>query len=97
MILESDFQASLIAEIKNRFIGCFVLKNDPTYIQGFPDLLILYGNKWAALEVKRSENERRQPNQEYYVRILNEMSFARFIYPANKDDILNEIQQSFES
>lgn len=97
MILESDFQASLIADIKNRFIGCFVLKNDPTYIQGFPDLLVLYGNKWAALEVKRSEDERRQPNQDYYVRILNEMSFARFVYPANKEDILNELQQSFES
>lgn len=97
MILESDFQASLIADIKNRFIGCFVLKNDPTYIQGFPDLLVLYGNKWAALEVKRSEDERRQPNQDYYVRILNEMSFARFVYPANKEDILNELQQAFES
>lgn len=97
MILESDFQASLIVDIKNRFIGCFVLKNDPNYIQGFPDLLVLYGNKWAALEVKRSEDERRQPNQDYYVRILNEMSFARFVYPANKEDILNELQQAFES
>ena len=96
-MLESQFQASLISELKERFPGCIVLKNDPNYIQGFPDLTILYGKYWAVLECKRSENERRRPNQEYYVSITDKMSFGRFIWPANKDYILNELQQAFES
>ena len=96
-MLESKFQSSLISEIKERFPGCVVLKNDPDYIQGIPDLLVLYRDRWAALECKRSENERRQPNQEYYVRTMDEMSFARFVYPENRDYILNELQQTFKS
>lgn len=96
-MLESKFQASLIREIKDMIPGCVILKNDPNYIQGFPDLLVLYGQKWAALECKRSENEHRQPNQEYYVSALNEMSYARFVYPENKEDILNELQQTLKS
>ena len=96
-MLESKFQASLIREIKDMIPGCVILKNDPNYIQGFPDLLVLYGQKWAALECKRSENEHRQPNQEYYVSALNKMSYARFVYPENKEDILNELQQTLKS
>lgn len=96
-MLESRFQASLIREIKEMIPGCVILKNDPNYIQGFPDLLVLYGQKWAALECKRSENEHRQPNQEYYVSALDKMSYARFVYPENKEDILNELQQTLKS
>lgn len=96
-MLESKFQAALISEIKARLPGCVVLKNDPNYIQGFPDLLVLYGRRWGALECKRSENERRQPNQEYYVQSLGAMSYAAFIWPANKDYILDELQQTLQS
>ncbi len=96
-MLESKFQAALIREIKERFPGCVVLKNDPNYIQGFPDLLVLHGGRWAALEVKRSENERRQPNQEHYVSALSAMSYAAFVCPENKDHILYELQQTFQS
>ena len=94
---ESDFQGTLIKDIKKRFPGCIVLKNDPNYIQGVPDLSILYKNKWAALECKRSENEPFRPNQKFYIQKMNSMSYANVIYPENKEDILNEIQQSFES
>ena len=73
------------------------MKNDPNYIQGIPDLIVLYGDRWAALEVKRSYNASQQPNQEYYVERMNMMSFARFIYPQNKEEVLNELQQSFRS
>lgn len=51
-MVESKFQAKLIKEIKKNFPGCVILKNDATYIQGFPDLLVLYKNRWACLEVK---------------------------------------------
>lgn len=94
---ESDFQGTLIKDIKKRFPGCMVLKNDPNYIQGVPDLSIFYKNKWAVLECKRSENEPFRPNQKYYIKKMNSMSYASVIYPENKEDILNEIQQSFES
>lgn len=92
--LERDFQAGLIKEIKNMFVGCIVLKTDPTYIQGLPDLLILFKDKWASLEVKRSRNASKRPNQEYYVNLMNNMSFSKFICPENKEEILNELQQA---
>lgn len=94
---ESVFQAKLIKEIKERFPGCIVIKNDPNYIQGMPDLLILYKNKWATLESKRSSHASKRPNQEYYVDKMNEMSFSRFIYPENKEEVLSELQQAFKS
>lgn len=96
-MLESKFQANLIKKIKNRFEGAIVLKNDSSYIQGIPDLLILWHERWAALECKKSETASRRPNQEYYVSLMNDMSFAAFIYPENEEDILDAIQRSFTS
>ena len=92
--LERDFQAKLIKELRMIFKGCIILKNDPNYIQGIPDLIILYNDRWAALEVKKSEHAPHRPNQEYYVDLMNEMSFASFIYPENKEEILYELQQT---
>lgn len=94
---ESEFQNRLIHSLKQKFKGCVVLKNDATYLQGIPDLLILYKNKWAMLECKQSAKSSHQPNQDYYVYLLNEMSFCKFIYPENKEEVLNELQQAFES
>lgn len=92
--LESGFQDRLIKTLKERFPGCMVFKMDRP--QGIPDLLILYGKKWASLECKREENAKRQPNQPYYVEKMNEMSFSRFICPENRKEILDELQQAFE-
>lgn len=94
---ESLFQASLIRELKEKFSGCIVLKNDPSYIQGIPDLLILFRDKWAALECKKSISSSRRPNQEYYISELGKMSYASFVYPENKEDVLNELQEAFRS
>ena len=95
MKVESKFQSDLIKELKKRFQGCVVLKNDPLYIQGFPDLTVFYKDRWAALECKRSENEAHQPNQDYYVDYLNEMSYGAFIFPENKDRIMEELEKVF--
>ena len=93
---ESKFQHDLIKEIKSKLDGCVIMKLDSGYIQGIPDLLILYKDKWATLECKKSSRAHKQPNQEYYVDILNKMSFARFICPENKEEVLNELQQAFK-
>ena len=95
--LERDFQGQLIKDIKQMFPGCIVMKNDSSYIQGIPDLLILYKDKWASLECKNKANAKKRPNQEYYVDKMNEMSFSRFICPENKEEVLNELQQTFNS
>lgn len=94
---ENSFQASLIKEIKERFPNCIVMKNDANYIQGIPDLLILFEDRWAALECKRSSRSSRRPNQQYYVDLMNNMSYAAFVSPENKEEIINDLQQSFES
>lgn len=94
-MLENKFQSKLIKEIKSEFPGCMVLKNDPTYIQGVPDLLILHNDKWCALEVKKSAKAKHRPNQDYYVDKMNEMSFSAFIYPENKDVILDDLRKTF--
>lgn len=95
--LESKFQAQLIKELKNKFPGCIVLKNDPNYLQGIPDLTIFWKGYWATLEVKKSEKASHQPNQDYYVGIMDKMSFSRFIYPENKEEVLNALQRTFGS
>ena len=96
-MLENKFQSDLIKEIKEMFPGCMVLKNDPNYIQGIPDLLILYQDQWASLECKKSGKEKTRPNQDYYVDKMNGMSFSRIIYPENKEEVLDGLQSAFKS
>lgn len=92
--LESGFQDKLRDELKATFPGCMVFKMDQ--IQGIPDLLVLYKDKWASLECKKNANAKRQPNQEHYVGLMDKMSFSRFVYPENKEEVLNELRKTFE-
>lgn len=93
--LESGFQDRLIKELKELFPGCMTFKMDQ--IQGIPDLLVLYKDKWAMLECKRGAGAKKQPNQEYYVDLLNKMSFSRFIHKDNKEEVLRDLQRSFQT
>lgn len=86
---ESDFQLEIKKEIKEKLPNAIIKKQDGT--QGFPDLLILNGNKWVALECKVSKNAHHQPNQDIYISKMNEMSYASFIFPENKEEVLNEV------
>ena len=95
MTPEGKFKAQLKLDIQERFPEAIIASLDPNEIQGIPDLLILYNEHWAALECKRSANASRQPNQEYYVDKLNDMSFSSFIFPENKEAVLDEMEQSF--
>lgn len=94
---ENRYQASLIKRIYKRLPGCLVLQNDSALVQGIPDLTVLWRITWAALEVKTSEEAPHQPNQDFYIDKLDGMSFAAFIYPANEEAVLNELQQEFEN
>lgn len=95
--LERDFQSKLIKKLKDEFEGCVVLKNDSSHIQGIPDLLVLFNDKWAMLECKRSSSASHRPNQEYYVDLLDKMSFSRFICPENEEEVLHDLEQAFRS
>ena len=92
--LESGFQDRLRKELKELFPGCIILKLDQ--LQGIPDLLVLYGSKWCTLECKQSARAARRPNQEYYVNLMNKMSFSRFVCPENKDIVLDELCLYFD-
>ena len=93
--LESQFQKDLMDKIRDRYPGCMILKNDSSYIQGIPDWTIIYKDKWAVLEAKRDKNAKKQPNQPYYVKTLNDMSFSRFVYPENEEQVLKELHNIF--
>lgn len=92
---ESKFQSDLKKELQSMFPGCMITKLDSGDIQGIPDLLVLYKDKWAVLENKRSAKAAHQPNQDYYVDKMNGMSFASFIYPENKDEVLARLRKKF--
>ena len=93
--LESGFQDNLRKDLQNLFPGCMIFKMEQ--IQGIPDLLVLYEDKWATLECKRGTRSKKQPNQEYYVDLMNNMSFSRFINNNNKEEVLRELQSTFQS
>lgn len=94
---ERDYQRKLITRLEDRFKGCMILKNDPTYLQGVPDLSVFYGNKYAMLEVKISENANIQPNQKYYLDTINESGgFGRLIFPENEEVVINELEEYFK-
>lgn len=91
------FQSRLIKDISKRFPDAIIMKNDPNYLQGVPDILVLHRNKWAALEAKKDKNAKHQPNQDYYVDEMNKMSYSTFVYPENEKEVLNDLEKIFQS
>lgn len=95
-MLENKFQSYLIKKIEERLPDSIILKNDPNYKQGIPDLVIFYKDGWACLECKKSAKSSHRPNQDYYVNKMDSMSFARFISPENCDAVLDELVEYFK-
>ena len=96
-MLEANFKQKLIAELKERFPKCDIVFLSPENYQGIPDLAIFWKDKWAMLEGKREEDAPIRPNQRYWVDHFNEMSFCSFIYPENKEEVLNALERAFKS
>ena len=97
MAKESEFQKKVIDRLETQFPGCIVMKNDPTYIQGIPDLVVLHKDKWASLEVKKDEKAKHRPNQDYYVKKMKDMSYSSFIYPENEEEVFDELERAFQT
>lgn len=94
-MLESKFKTQLKKRLEMEFPGCMVMHLDPTEIQGIPDLIILWRDRWATLEGKQNSKSNVQPNQEYYVKKMDNMSFSRFIWPGNMEEVINDLKQAF--
>lgn len=92
---ENKFKQKLKQEIKKLFPECVILDLNASDTQGISDMLILFQNTWAVLEVKKTAKSSKRPNQEYYVNRFNGMSFGAIIFPENKEDILNKLVKYF--
>lgn len=92
---EGDYQNKLREKIEERIPGALIMKTDPTFIQGIPDLLIVKNKKWAALEVKKSKKASHRPNQDFYVNKMNNWSYAAVIFPENEKEIIDELERAF--
>ena len=95
-MLENRFKANLIKDLEELFPESIIIHLDPNDIQGIADILILHKDKWAALEGKRHADSSHRPNQDYYVELMNKMSYASFIYPENRQEVLDELQQALQ-
>ena len=95
--LETDFAREILKpRLEQEFPGIVIIKQDPnTSFQGVPDHLLLFEDKWASLETKRTRKSKRRPNQEYYVDRFNDMSYAAFVSPENLDEVLDDLQSTF--
>lgn len=91
--LESRFQSSVKHELETKYPGCIVRKNPPGQENGFPDLVMYYGPIWAMFECKREKDARKRPNQKWWVERLDEMSFARLIFPENRERVMGELDE----
>lgn len=96
-MLESKYQALVIERLQAVFPDCIILKNDPEYFQGVPDLLVLNGPWWAMLEVKPSARARVRPNQRWWVDVFDTMSFGAFIFPENEDEVFDALERSYQA
>jgi hypothetical protein len=95
--LEREYENKVCKKIMSEFPGAMVLKLDSLFIQGIPDRLVLFGDTWASLEIKRYPKAMIQPNQDFYVKKLNNMSYASFLNPANEREVFNDLQRIFGS
>lgn len=91
----SGYKVKLTHTLRRLYPDCHVITGNSASQQGIPDLMVVWNDKWAMLEVKGSADAAKQPNQQYFVDKFNNMSFAAFIYPENEEEVLRALQQAF--
>ena len=94
---EREYQRGLKERLEDRFPGAYIFKTDPSQKRGAPDLIILFGDRWAALEVKRSRDASHRPLQDKRIAQLNHMSFAAIIFPENEKEVIYEMERAFKA
>lgn len=92
---ERQYQRRLVNQLKELFPGCYIEQKRAGTQQGMPDILILWRNRWAMLEVKRDSDSDHRPNQDFYINKFSGMAFASFIYPENEEQVLYDLQTAF--
>lgn len=92
---ESYFQSKVRDNLKS--LGCVVIKmgQDATTQHGIPDVLFLHGTQYGFVECKRKKPSPSdyRPLQPEWLKLLNNMSFARVAYPDNWPEVLQEIKE----
>ena len=92
----AGFKTKLMHRLKDVFPGCRLTMNNPTCLQGIPDITILYRGRYADLEVKGYKNAPHRPNQDYYVeQTLKQGGFACFVYPENEEEVIQKLVEYF--
>lgn len=93
MTKEADFQATIIKWLRHN--GCLVLKyqQNATTRAGIPDILFLKEGFWGAIEVKKAKNAPFRPGQKEMIAKMDEMSWAKAVYPENWADTQAELGQ----
>lgn len=91
---EARFQSKVVKWLRQK--GCFVLVISA--VPGIPDgmtdvLALIPGGGWAALEIKASKTAKMRPLQAPTIKKLNDMYFARKVYPENWDEVQAELSQ----
>ena len=94
---ETKFKKMFKKKLKRLYPECIIVEADPTYFWSVPDVYFFLGSFWAALEFKRTEGSSRRPNQEYWVEVLDKMSFARFVYPGVEEEVLSELEAAIQN
>ena len=97
---EGIFKKKLIAELEKEFPDCLITKLEADFNTWIPDVLIVDGPRWATLEVKASKADVTKPRknkeaQDYYVKKMRRMSYSSYVYPENKEEVLNELKVHF--
>lgn len=94
-MIESEFQKRLKKRLKTEFPDCVVMKQDATQIQGIPDLIILYKDKYAVLEIKKSVKASHRPNQDFYISKFGQWVYSSFCYPENEEEVIADLKGWF--
>ena len=89
---EADFQSKIVKWLRSK--GCMVLKyqQNATTRAGIPDIIFLKEGFWGAIEVKKSKTAKYRPGQKEMVAKMNEMSWAKAVYPENWDETKKELE-----
>ncbi len=97
-MLESEFKKRTIQRIKDRLPSLDLdFINTKPFNRSMPDTFVIGPWCWAALEFKRSEDADQQANQDYHIERLNRKGYARFVFPENVEEVLDDLEAVFSS